>query len=80
MFPRELSETIFSLSADTESRALSIAIMLDKDGAIEDCEAVTSMVQPKRITYNDLDAQIDEGTESLAPGLADLLEVSVLNP
>ena len=75
MFPRDIAEMLFSMRADARCCALSIAMVLDAQGAIAECEVTPSLVTPTRLTYNALDDQLSQGNGDINIELAALQKV-----
>lgn len=78
MFPRQVAEKVFSLSAHEKSPALSVSMILDEDGALWDCKIRSSLLSVKRISYSNLDALLEQSLDQLPQELADLVQVFVI--
>ena len=79
MFPKELSEGLFSLKTVASTEALSLCVTLDSDGGIAGCTAVNSIVQPQRITYDEMDEQLKTDKQSSEQGLQILQQVGLFH-
>ena len=70
MMPMNISEGVFSLIAGKRCPALSVAVLLDQNGAIEETKVSRTWIRPRyRLTYDDGDELIElapPGDESLA--------------
>lgn len=58
MFPRQLSEQLFSFREGQQSSALSIWMILSEDGSLSDCGAKCSTVRATRLTYQALNEKL----------------------
>lgn len=76
MFPRQLSEKVFSFQDGQPCLAFSIWMQLAEDGSLSDCGATCSRVAVTRMTYGELNQRL---TESSAAD-ADMLHLSKVHP
>jgi len=60
---------IFALGLSEKSPALTFKMTLNENGELKDTEIFPSIVKVKRITYEDVDKEIDNGTSSDADTL-----------
>lgn len=58
MFPRQLSEQVFSLLDGSASSALSLWMQLTEDGSLHDSGVVCSTVRVTRMTYHELNERL----------------------
>jgi exoribonuclease II len=56
MFPLDLSDGVFSLSADKHRNCLTFYANLAKDGSVEDMDVKAHRVKCVRMTYDEVDA------------------------
>ena len=64
MFPRQLSERVFSFQDGQPSLALSIWMQLTENGSLKDCGACCSKIRATRMTYGELNQRLAEGDAS----------------
>lgn len=60
MFPRDLADGLFSLHLGQPTAALSVHMVLNSDGSLDECGIVASTVSPTRkLTYHEVDELLD---------------------
>lgn len=58
MFPRQLSEQLFSFKEGGQSPALSIWMRMAEDGSLDDCGVACSTVSCRRLTYAEVNQRL----------------------
>ena len=64
MFPRQLSEKVFSFQDGQPSLAFSIWMQVGETGDLLDCGATSSRVVATRMTYAQLNERLAEGSDA----------------
>ncbi len=77
MFPRDLADGLFSLHLGHPTAALSVHMMLNSDGSLDECGIVASTVTPTRkLTYHEVDELLEETMPEQEPMLWALHQVN----
>ena len=76
MFPRDLADGLFSLRMGHPTAALSVHMILNSDGSLDECGLVASTVTPSRqLTYHEVDELLEETMPEQEPTLWALHQV-----
>lgn len=76
MFPRDLADGLFSLHLGQPTAALSVHMVLNSDGSLDECGIVASTVSPTRkLTYHEVDELLDATMPEQEPMLWALHQV-----
>eukprot|EP00951_Prasinocladus_malaysianus_P026063 scaffold230201_cov45-Prasinocladus_malaysianus.AAC.1 len=79
MFPEQVAEQCFSLQAGVDNCAMSISVVLNEDGSMDDVQVMPSTVNPLyRLTYHETDDLLRDVTSEEEPELFALHNAALL--